>query len=400
MIGTIAIAFLTLAGANEKVYADNCASHLRTVNEIYKCALQSDSRIKSLVTRAKIRSGREAEAEQIPNPKAEVEGTSEELSASIVQPIELGGKRSARAALSQAENDSSLIEEKVEFGEIALDIAQNILRLTQLNTKLNLLNATKKSISNLGARLRAKAVRSPEESTALGLFKMQGTLIETRVLNLMREQSEARLELEASLGAKLIEPEKLELKESRKWPAINLSDSKPALSLRLREFAVKRLEAEARLQRSAAWPELALGPYFSRDQSTNESSVGAKIEFGLPLWNRNRGAIQRADAQTEGAKIGSERALARDKLSLEATVEAYKKLVTFLEQNSSPQALQKSVAESLQLFGRGLIQPSNVIETYRTAFETMEAVQQAEFAAISYYWIVQTARDEVPKEIP
>ena len=40
------------------------------------------------------------------------------------------------------------------------------------------------------------------------------------------------------------------------------------------------------------YPELELGPSFTRDEG--EKEVGGEIGFNLPLWNRNRKAIAEA----------------------------------------------------------------------------------------------------------
>lgn len=396
---TIWISIL-LVGWIAPTYGAECTSKPQSANDLYKCALSRDPRIRSLSVREKEREGRGREARQIPNPVGEVEGTSEELSASIVQPIEIGGKRSARIEASEAENEISKVEEKVDFGAAALDIVQSILKLSQTNTKLKLLDDTKKSLANLSSRLRAKAVRTPEERTAVSLFQMQSTLIETRLIHLRREQAEAKSEVEASTGQKFEDLGAVTAYEVRKWPSLDGVRSVPALNLKLKELALKRLEADAKAQRGAAWPELALGPYYSKNEQAGEENFGVKIEFGLPVWNRNRGAIQRADAEYERARVVSEYTLTRERVSLDIVLDSYKKLVSFLSQSSSSRSLHRSVTETLQLFSRGMIQPSNVIETYRTAYETMEAVQDAEYTAISYYWLIQTARGEVPKEIP
>lgn len=397
-IAIIIICFSFLSSSD--VFASACDKEFRNANQFYKCALETDPRIRALGAKEKERAGRAAEAKQFPNPAAEIEGTNDEISASIVQPLEIGGKRSAKINISEIENESSLVEGQLERGEIALELAQTLNRYHQLSTRLDLLEDTKRSLVNLTGRLRAKSVRSPEERVAVGLFSMQNTLIETRILSVKREQSEMKARLEASIGRKLSPKDQLGLPDKRVWPPIDSLKGSQSLNQRLKELSVRRLEGELKLQRSLAWPDLAIGPYFSQDRTREESRVGAKLEFGLPLWNRNYGSKQRAEAEFERAKITSEHTLARETLSLEALVESYRSLMSFLSQSASSKDLHRSVRETLNLFSRGMIQPSNVIETYRTAFETMEAVQDAEESAIEQYWMLQISRGSIPKEIP
>ncbi|MBY0316290.1 MAG: TolC family protein [Bdellovibrionales bacterium] len=380
--------------------ASDCASHVQSANDLYKCALDQDPRIRSLLAREKARTGRDKEARQIPNPVGEFEGSSGEVGVSIVQPIEIGGKRSARIKLSGVENEISLLEEKLEFGEIALTIIQNITRLSQTNTKLKLLEDTRKSLINLSTKLKAKAVRSPQDRTALNIFQMQSTLIEARLINLRREQAQATRLIEASFDGKFGDLSKVTAPEVKKWPSLEGLQPSSGLNVRLRELAIKRFEAKAKVQKSAAWPDVAIGPLYFKDESSANGAIGLKLGFGLPLWNRNQGAVLQSEAELEETRLSSGYALAQARFSIEVFIDSYKNLVTFLSQTSSSPSLQKSVKETLQLFSRGMVEPSNVIETYRTAYETMEAVQEAEYSAITYYWMIQTALGEIPKEIP
>ncbi|HMN67489.1 MAG TPA: hypothetical protein PKC28_03025 [Bdellovibrionales bacterium] len=353
-----------------------------------------------MAAKEKERAGRISEAKQLPNPVGEFEGTDREISGSIVQPIEIGGKRSARENLGEIENQASLIEDQLELGEVALEIAQALNRFHQLATKMELLEATKRSLANLTSRLRAKAVRTPEERVAVGLFGMQSTLIETRLISVQREQAETRAVLESSIGRKLTSTDQLRFPEKRTWPNLSELKNSESIRLRLKEIAVRRLEGALKVQQSLAWPDLAIGPYFNQDRVAGESSFGAKIEFGLPLWNRNRGAKLRAEGEFERLKVASEQTLMQERLAFEALSESYNTLVRFLNQSASSKSLQQSLKETLDLFSRGMIQPSNVIETYRTAFETLEAVQDAEASAVLQYWTIQIAKGSVPKEIP
>lgn len=379
--------------------AGTCTTEFQNAKQLYKCALEADPRIRALSFREMERSGTISEASQFPNPVGELEGTKQEVSGSIVQPFEIGGKRSARHGLGEIRNETSRIEDQIEVGEIALEIAQNLNRLHQLNEKLELLEDTKRSLLSLTSRLRAKAVRTPEERTAVGLFAMQNTVIEARLISARHEQAKSKVRMEAAIGRKLTQKDRLDLPERRLWPNVDEINKTAALSIRLNQLNVQRLEGELKVQRSLAWPDLALGPYFKQDRLRGESSVGAKVVVGLPIWNRNNGAKQRAEAEFNRAKIASEHVISRESFDLETMLESYRSLVRFLEQSASSRSLQRSVKETLDLFSRGMVQPSNVIETYRTAFEAMEAIQDAESSALEQYWTLQIALGKIPREM-
>ena len=87
---------------------------IKSANDFYVCALLKDKRIVSLKFSREEREGRSTEAAQIPNPEVESEfnfDSNKNQYISILQPIEIGGKRSARIEIANAKNNESLIKD-------------------------------------------------------------------------------------------------------------------------------------------------------------------------------------------------------------------------------------------------------------------------------------------------
>lgn len=381
-------------------FAEGCPDLFQSSADFYRCALQRDSQISSLDARKAERAGREQEARQIPNPRAESELTFDSESrqnVSVLQPIEIGGRRLARIKVAEAENKVSVIEDQVALAEVAADLAVALVRYRQLNTRASLLEETKGSLARLMNRLRSKAVRTPEERNALTIFSMQSTVLDTQLLSIRQELKEVRTELEAAIGRKLADSEKLASTEKKDWPSLDSSKLNESFDSKLAAASIERAQGELYLQESLAWPELAIGPAMER-QNGSETSWGAKIEFGIPIFNRNGGAKQRSRAELQRAEAIASRTKFKESSNVKTLFEQYVDLTKFLKNSPSQETIKKSVAESLQLFSRAMIQPSAIVESYRSSLETLEAVQEKEVATYRLYWKLRAFAGEVPRE--
>ena len=380
--------------------AENCPETIKSSAELYRCALEKDPRVSALINRKSEREGRDNEAKQIPNPRAESEFSFDSESrqnVSLLQPIEIGGKRSARIKIAESENKVSMIEDGLTLVEVASDLAVALVRHRQLSTRSVLLEETKTSLQNLTSRLRAKAVRTPEERTALTIFSMQSTLLDTQLLSIKQELKEVRNELEIAIGRKLSDSEQLMSSEKKDWPPLDPSRISESFESQLAAASVTKAEAEMQLQQSLGWPELAIGPAMER-QRGSETSWGAKIEFSLPLFNVNGGAKKRSRAEFQRADILAKRTKLKEAASSKNLFEQYGEVTKFLKSSPSQSAIKKSVTESLQLFSRGMIQPAAIVESYRSTLETLEAVQEKEITAYRLYWKLSSYSGEIPKE--
>lgn len=378
--------------------ADECGP-FRSASDLYRCALQRDGRIAALNSRREEREGRIGEAKQLPNPLVESElgFTEKQQTISVLQPLEIGGKRSSRVQVAEAENRASQVEDEAGISEAATDIAVAIVRFRQLKTRNSLLEETKESSAGLVKRLRAKAVRTPEERNALSIFSMQNAVLETELLSVKQEAKENQADLEAAVGRKLGTADQISATEKRDWAALNASGINETFEARLAAISVERAASEVRLQQSQGWPELALGPMWERN-GEGETAWGAKLELSLPIFNVNGGARQRSRAELLRAEALASRAKFKETSLLSAQLEQYNDVVKFLRSSPSQSEIRKAVSESLQLFDRGMIQPSAIVETYRSSLETLEAVQEKELTAYRLYWKIQSYKGDLPKE--
>jgi cobalt-zinc-cadmium efflux system outer membrane protein len=61
---------------------------------------------------------------------------------------------------------------------------------------------------------------------------------------------------------------------------------------------------EVKLAENERWPSITVVPYVQRQQNeTRETQVGIGVSIPLPLWNRNKGAIDAAKAKEVQAEV-------------------------------------------------------------------------------------------------
>lgn len=398
----IVLSALVIVGLSSTAQAaqELCPTKIQTANEFYRCALSKDPSLTSLEFRNAEREGRDAEARQISNPIGEADlgfGSEGKQTLSLIQPLQLGGKRSARIQLANSENKSSIIEDQLNSSATATAIALNLVRHRHIEAKRALLAEMRSSLENMTSRLKNKAIRTPEERTASTIFSMQKTVLDTQMLSLTKELSEVKTQLESSIGRKLGSAEILSSKEKKDWPAISPDQMKSSFGSQLAEASIEKSRAEVKVEESNAWPEIAIGPQAER-HSDGETSWGAKLEFTVPIFNLNGGAKQRARAQLSRAEALSALTKIREQAALEQLIEQYKILAEFFKKTPSQMAVVGSISESLKLFSRGLVQPSAIIETYRSTLEALEAIQQKELEIYEAYWIIHSQMGHFPRE--
>ena len=83
---------------------------------------------------------------------------------------------------------------------------------------------------------------------------------------------------------------------------------------------VVRADTETRLQRALRTPNLTVGAGYMRDFGTNAVVIGATLP--LPLFNRNQGAILRADAERRQAERRADAASLRARLEVQQAANA------------------------------------------------------------------------------
>lgn len=138
-------------------------------------------------------------------------------------------------------------------------------------------------------------------------------------------------------------------------------------------LALQSANLEARLQRRSIWSQFSISLGFERGDPSQPGvlpTVG--VGFGLPLFNRNRGAIAVADAERmrAGAELALARIDARNRIA-HASRERQNALAKIARDRSIIASAQHVAAMSLTAYSEGAMALPNVLDAQRSARDVL-----------------------------
>ncbi|MBV7538038.1 TolC family protein [Duganella sp. sic0402] len=268
----------------------------------------------------------------LPNPSLMMERVdtrrdTRETTIQLSQPLELGGKRSARVQAAQRGREgvaAALAQRRAEVRAetaaawFAVLAAQEQLRLAQQASELAL-----RAASATGRRVVAGKVSPVEETRAkvaastvkLDLIKAHSTLVTARArLASLWGNPSPRFELVAGEIAAL--PELPSLLAQRALLA-----QAPAMQVARAEL--EHRQALARVELSRRTPDVALNIGSKRSEELGRTQAVFGLSVPLPLFDRNQGAVLAAARQVDKARDGMAAAASRLEAELVAAREEY-----------------------------------------------------------------------------
>ena len=239
--------------------------------------------------------------------------------AAVSQLIEIGGKRSARAAAASA---------GLRGAAARLADARRLLDqvVTQAYAATTLAERNQQILTDSAASLRQEAkiaaVRQHDGDISFAdqsQIEMAAERLELDTRAAEASARNARITLEVLLGVK--QPRgQLQLAESVEQLAdlpeaavlgtTNANASAVAANrpdVLAAEAARNKLEADLRLQRAMRVPDPTVFGQYEHQPPDQPNTVGFGVSFPLPLWNRNRGAISAAQALVEQANVQAQK---------------------------------------------------------------------------------------------
>jgi len=134
-------------------------------------------------------------------------------------------------------------------------------------------------------------------------------------LTLARKATEAALEAQSALlelnqlrgqpwtNATKVEPVKLTFGKAPGQDDLLAAAQTNNFELQMRRVELEQQGFRVSLARKDGYPSLTLGPYYSNERAGDrEQQVGVGISMPLPLWNRNKGNIETAEARRKQAE--------------------------------------------------------------------------------------------------
>jgi len=383
-------------------FAFACDEKPTTVDAVYQCLLEKHPSLQALKYRGAESDARLKAAGQLPNPELEAKSLlsgEKETEIELLQPIEIGGRRSARKDQAQAEINSALVRDSIRTGEIAHQAAEGLTRLRQVVQGLTLLNEARASLTSITRRLQLKRAMTPEDRIALGLFRLfESTIVQKIGLNEAERDSLLSL-IESASGRSLSAINWMNEQRRSKWPSLSVPSENATMNVRAAEAELSLAHADMAQASGQAWPDFRIGPSFKQLNETQENSLGLKVSMTLPLWNLNGGGRAFAQSKAQQAEADLNAAKRFERSTLASLKVTYEKATRALESAPKPGSLNKLVSESEKQFARGLIQPNALVEIYRSSLESLETTNETELQALKAYYQHESALGLLPKEI-
>lgn len=249
-----------------------------------------------------------------PNPSINVEAenvigtgpysgfSSAETTAGMSLPLELGGKRSARIGVADAQTARARLEVITAQADLRLKVTQAFAEAAAAERRLSVAR-DQRDIANeglRGARVRVRAGRaSPLEEQRADVQRINA---ETALEQAERATTLARGNLARLIGR---EPGQLDLPWFERTDGLGPKMPKSAdgtLALALAQADIATADAQVRLARSQRVPDLTLSAGARRLEATNDVAAVFGVSIPLPLFNNGRANLDAARAQRDQAQ--------------------------------------------------------------------------------------------------
>ncbi|BBF68006.1 TolC family protein [Sphingomonas bisphenolicum] len=214
-------------------------------------------------------------------------------------PIELGGKRSARMAVADAQSHRAVLVAAITQADIRLQVTalyiDAIAAERRMATARDQLRIAHDALN--AARIRVQAGRaSPLEEQRADVAKLNA---EAEVQKTQRLANAIRANLERRIGqpvAGALDGAALDhLPPASFGPT--MATSAGTLALAAADADLAMADAGVRLARSQRIPDVTIGPAVRRLSATNDTAAVLSLSIPIPLFDAGQAAVAQASAQ-------------------------------------------------------------------------------------------------------
>lgn len=349
-------------------------------------------------------------AGQIPNPEIDIQsatgrkdgGDASSTDIGLLQPIEWGGRRSARISSAEAQVKILSAEQREVQADLVRETIRNLHRLRQVEIEKSLLKETVETLERIVSQQSSRPALTPDQQVTLTVYRMAFADAKIKQSETFEEERKLEHYFHVSTGHSLAELKPVLPAAPAEWPEIPkiAGESSPAIMKAMadRDFALARLSSE----KSLVWPQLRLGPMakLERNSVQNENLYGLRLTMDLPLFNQN--SAGRAYANVAVAQSDTLIQLTRDEESHERAeqTKVYASAVEALKNSPSVDLILKDFNRSQGAVRRGLIAGSLLIELHRQRSELIHSRNGRELRAIEALWLIHKFDGRIFTEKP
>lgn len=371
---------------------------VNNVSQIVACAESKSPDIKKAEANLKIKKASEEFAGQLQNPELSTEyvaGSSSgknqsEMDLSLAFPIEVGGGRSARKSLASFESKRAELELIKVRADVRKQTLLNLTRVRQICDELSMIQDSLDAFSKLIRQYNDRPKLTPEQEVTLTVFSVAKTDYSFKKAEYEDELAKLdtyfKILIDHSISdLKVALPAKI-----AKWPAISQSsEESPLLAIYDSDIGASR--ADLAKSKSEIWPSISIGPSFKRvtDGDQSVSQLGVNLSMPLPVLSMNNGGRAVSMANVLAAETRRDLAVKELKAARNSAYQQYVKSVKLLQESASGISQEARHKKVENLFFRGLVPSSLVIEAHRTLVDFGKTRNERELKALENFFDIQ-----------
>ncbi len=228
---------------------------------------------------------------------------SAETTAGLALPIELGGKRSARVAVADAQIDRARIGAAIAIADLTLSITQSYIEAAAAERRL-IVAREQAGLAAEGARAARVRVTagaaSPIEQQRAEVLRINA---ETAVERAARTAEVARANLARLIGQPVTGPlDTAWFERIGGYGPTQLISAEGTLALAAANADARTASAQVRLARAQRIPDVTVSASARRLEATNDVAAVFGVSVPFPVFNNGRAAIAQAQAQATQAE--------------------------------------------------------------------------------------------------
>ena len=324
-------------------------------------------------------------AREVRDSENVLQGNGTTFSIALTQTFEFPGKGTLRKAI--ANKNVEIAELGLEQFRLALAGQVRLLGYDHIaaNSEAEAAEAVYRQSSELASQLASQTGFGARQQIEIRLI--QASLVELAAA--IKESSLRREETRTKLNALLGLPQNIpvRLRDPLAPPQKRLNADQLVFAaqqnnplLRIRKRELERSACELTAARLDIAPDLAIGPFFSRDVAGDtEQNIGAAISATVPLWDWNIGNIQSAKGRREAAEALRVKAERDTEAEILSRFRAYE--LTQRQLEMIPSGLLQNVREASTLadtqFRNGSIGAQLYLDTQSAYLNALRTSQNA-----------------------
>lgn len=371
------------------------------VNQIVACAESRSSEVQKAEANVGTKKATEEFAGQLQNPELSSEYVSggsagknqSEFDLSLAFPVEIGGGRAARKSVAKFETQKAELELAKTRSEIRKQVFLNLIRVRQIKEELLMVQESIETFSKLIKQFQNRPKLTPEQDVTLTVFNVAKADYSFKKLEYEEELLKLDSYFQTVIGRPVSSLKVALPTRIKNWPNLpeNGSISREAPIVALYEADINVSKADLQKAKSDTWPSLNVGPSLKQfnDGGQNTSQLGVNLSMPLPVLSQNQGGKAIALANIRSAEIRRDLAIKEMKILRENLYQQYVKSTKALRDSESGLSQEQRHKKVENLFFRGLVPSSLVIEAHRTLVEFEKTKNERESRSLENFFDVQ-----------